>query len=137
MRRFFLAHRKADTDDELAAHLAAARAALLPLSEGRPFEIVLGRDFFASDFKRLGSWEAWAMEVAQGVDYATREPLFHAIVVPPGCPGSRVGAATAHIVRSALLAKKPVCRLMEGCLVRVTTVRQADPNDWRCGFEMG
>lgn len=102
--RFFLAHAKSCNGIELDTWVAAARVLLDRFSKGKPYKLTLGRDHYEARFKQAGSWEAWALEVATGVDYLTRRPVFDAILVPFGY----VGAATATILREAIGATRPV-----------------------------
>ena len=130
MIRVFLAHAKSTTEAEierLAGHLHRALAAY---AQGRPFEIVTGRDYFEERFKECGSWDAWATEVATGVDYVTRRPLFDAIAVP----SLRVGAGTARIVRAALDVDRLVLHFDEGSIQRIRRVSTVDSQDWKSGF---
>ena len=106
---------------------------LTRVSKGQPFSIVLGRDYFFSRFKAAGSWEAWAREIACGVDYLTRAPLFKAILVPHG----PIGAGTAKIVRESLSARKPVFAFDEnGAWAPVRDVVCVDPEDWQSGSRL-
>ena len=130
MIRVFLAHSKGSTVAEierLAGHLSRA---LEVYAQGQPFEIVTGRDYFEERFKECGSWDAWAAEVATGVDYVTRKPLFDAIAVPL----LRVGAGTARIVRAALDADRLVLRFDEGSIQRIRRVSTVYSQDWKSGF---
>jgi hypothetical protein len=131
--RFFLAHAKADSDETLEVRLAQAKAVLEPLSKGKPFEIVLGRDYFAERFKACGSWESWAQEVATGRHYLARDPLFAGILIPAG----PVGAGTAKIVEAALANRRP-CFAFNGSggWAKVLGVRLETPGDWQSGWRL-
>jgi hypothetical protein len=102
--RFFLSHAKSCDGEALEMLVHAASAILDRLSGGKPYDLVLGRAYYDARFKECGSWEAWALEVGQGIDYLTRRPTFTAIMVPAGL----IGAATVKIIEAALRARRPV-----------------------------
>ena len=130
MIRVFLAHSKGSTVAEIERLAGRLSRALEVYAQGQPFEIVTGRDYFEERFKECGSWDAWAAEVATGVDYVTRKPLFDAIAVP----SLRVGAGTARIVRAALDADRLVLRFDEGSIQRIRRVSTVYSQDWKSGF---
>jgi hypothetical protein len=130
-RRFFLALAKGEEDPD--AKLKSAHEAVKRFAQGKPYAITLARTFWEAEFKRCGSWEAYAREVACGVDYMTREALFHAILVPAG----RIGAATRRIVEHAIEIGKPVFAFhADGKVARVVRVTCEDPKDWQTGYKM-
>ncbi len=129
--RFFLAHAKSCDDEELERLTSACSALLDRLSGGKPFDLILGRVHYEARFRACGSWEAWCDEVATGVDYTTRAPIFAAIFIPV----DPLGAATAAIVRKAIAANRPCFAFDgEGRAARVTGVRTVDSKDWKGGF---
>jgi hypothetical protein len=131
--RFFLAHAKSCDDEELDQLVAACSALLDRLSGGKPFNLVLGRAYYEERWKAAGSWEAWTDEIAMGLDYATRAPLFAAIFIPAG----PVGAATAAIIRKAIVVGRPCFAFdAEGKSARVTGVRTVDSKNWQGGFRL-
>jgi hypothetical protein len=131
--RFFLAHAKSCDDEELDRLVGACSSILDRISGGKPFDLVLGRAYYEARFKACGSWAAWTDEVAMGLDYATREPLFAAIFVPAG----PLGAATAAIVRKACVTGRPCFAFDgEGKSARVTDVRTVDAKNWQGGFTL-
>ena len=129
-RRFFLAHSK--RDNAIEERIAQARLAVDPLSKGKPYTIVAGRDFFNERFKEAGSWPAWTSLVATGVDFATRVPLFHAILVPMG----DIGAGTAEIVKKSIEAGKPVLAFKDQVVFKVTGVVHEVADDWAAGYRL-
>jgi len=135
--RAFLAHSKGDDEMRVSQLRDDIRSALERISAGRrAVEVVTGRDFYLTDFSRLGSWEAFAREVAGGIHYLTREPLFSVIVVPD----ERIGAATQSIVKCALGIAKPVVRWHAGDFVKVNGVVQVSrdmKNGWLVQSEAG
>jgi len=132
-RRFFLAHPKSDRAETIAERLVLAHAVVSKVAAGRPFTIVAGRDYFEERFKAAGSWEAWAYEVAAGVSYQTREPLFDVILVP----SFTCGAGTAKILQMALSARKP-CFVFDGQarVARILAARRVDAGDWKTGWRV-
>lgn len=130
--RFFLAHSKACTDADLDELVADASKILDRLADGRAFAITLGREFYEARFKACGSWEAWCAEVATGVEYGSRSPLFKAILVPD----SPIGAATARIVEAALGVKKTVIAFKGTTARRISRVVRVDAKDWKTGWVM-
>jgi hypothetical protein len=130
--RFFLAHAKSCTDADLDELIVDASKILDRLADGRAFNVTLGREFYEARFKACGSWEAWCNEVATGVEYGSRSPLFKAILVPDG----GIGAATAKIVEAALGAKKPVIAFKGKEARRVVGITRVDAKDWVHGWRM-
>ena len=131
--RFFLAHAKSTSDVELECLSGAAQRILAGVSKGNPFSLVLARDYFNSRFKASGSWESWTREVAAGVNYLDRSPIFTAILVPAG----PIGAGTAKIVEHALAARKPVFVFTEdGKCQPVRRVETRDREDWQTGYAL-
>lgn len=96
--RFFLAHAKSCGDGEIARLVAICHVFLASGAAGRPYDLVTGRAYYEARFADCGSWDAWCVEVAAGVDYLTRKPTFVAILVPAG----PIGAGTAKIVAHAI-----------------------------------
>jgi hypothetical protein len=132
--RFFLAHAKSDDDDRLDQLISSLSGLLDKLSHGKPFDLTLGRAYFEERFKAAGSWEAWALEIAQGVDPILRTPLFTAIFVPAG----PVGAATARIVEFAVRGAppRPVFTFdLEGRSARVVGVKKV-ADSWQVGWRL-
>ena len=130
--RFFLAHAKSDEGERLIALISAAHMAISRVANGKPYTLTTGRDFFEQHFKRLGSWAAWATEVATGFEYLTRRPHFDAILVPAG----RVGAGTAAIVEKALAISKPVYAYQGEKSARVVGVSCESKKDWQTGYKL-
>jgi hypothetical protein len=132
--RFFLAHPKSFDDDALEDVASIAHQVLRSFSSGAEFELVLGRDYFNSRFKICGSWNAWIHEVAWGVQYLTRQPIFRAVLVP--ATGS-IGAGTARIVEESLQARKTVVAFNRRALCRrVVGVETVDREDFKGGFRL-
>jgi hypothetical protein len=131
--RFFLAHAKSCNDEELERLVGACSALLDRLSNGKPFDLVLGRTYYEERFKACGSWAAWTDEIAMGLDYATRAPIFAAIFVPAG----PIGAATAAIVRKARVTGRPCFAFDgEGRMSKIADVRTVDAKNWQGGFRV-
>lgn len=131
--RFFLAHSKSADDAELDRLVTACSSLLDRFAKGGPFDLVLGRAYFEARFKELGSWAAWTAEVATGVDYVTRAPIFTAIFVP----AAPIGAGTRAIVSAALGIQKPVFAFDDGGKsARVVAVKVKDAKDWQTGTRL-
>jgi len=130
--RFFLAHSKGCNDADLEELVADASKILDRLADGRAFNITLGREFYEARFKACGSWDAWCAEVATGIEYGSRSPLFKAILVPDG----GIGAATARIVEAALSAKKTVIAFKGTAARRIARVVRVDAKNWVNGWIM-
>jgi hypothetical protein len=131
--RAFLAHAKGVSPDAIEEMIQRTLAALRPVAHGRKVVITSGLVDWEAHFARCGSWEAWQRDVAQGIDYLTREPRYHTIVVP----SPRVGKATAAIVEGFLYTGKPALLLLESGELSVITecVRVAE-RDWQQGWEV-
>jgi hypothetical protein len=131
--RFFLAHAKSCTDEELDRLVKVLSKILDSASGGKPFDVVLARAYFEARFKACGSWEAWTAEVATGVDHITRSPLFRAIWVPAG----PIGAGTARIVEKACGGGRAVFAFWNyGRYARVQRVIERDRGDWKTGWHL-
>ena len=87
---------------------------------------------FAANMARLGGWDAWETNVATGVRYTDRQPLFHAVVLTD----IEFGKATASIVRQALAAHKLVMFIEPQTydLSRVGQVVTIDDSNWKTGW---
>lgn len=114
--RVFLAHPKALSDEEIDALRDQTHAQLSAVLTDRTVVVTPGRDEHAATFRRAGTWDAWARDVARGVEYGTGEARYHAFVVAPD-PG--VGRATEGIIRHALAAGKPILLLAARGFTRV------------------
>lgn len=131
--RFFLAHSKACADDDLERLVTDASVILDRLAQGQAYNLVLARTWFEARFKACGSWEAWNTEVAQGIDYHSRSPLFRAILIPDG----PIGRATAQIAELAIAAHRPVIAFGPGGAARrVRGVVCVDRENWKSGWRM-
>jgi hypothetical protein len=106
--RVFLAHPKALGDTEIDALRDQTHAHLSAVLTDRTVIVTPGRDEHAATFRRAGTWDAWARDVARGVEYGTGEARYHAFVV---APSADIGRATEGIIRHALAAGKPVLLL--------------------------
>lgn len=130
--RFFLAHAKSASAEDLERYVHDCSAILDRLAQGQTYDLVLARAYWEARFKACGSWAAWCAEVASGMDPATRNPLFRAIMVPLG----PVGAATAKIVEGALVAHRHVILFDGQDARRVTRISCLDPKDWKGGWKV-
>jgi hypothetical protein len=131
--RVFVAHRKDDALD-LGALKAEIQQALDAEAKGRrTVKVTLGREDYLARSSSLGSWAAWIRDVATGLDYVTREPRFHAYVVPD----ERIGKATAEIIGAALNLRKPVLRwLGDGAFRPISLVQKVAPRDFKSGWQI-
>lgn len=130
--RAFLAHAKSDTDEEIQSATDRSRNALREIAKGKTVVVTTGRDDYQRHMSRCGSWDAWARDVGQGIDYISREPRYHTIVVP----SERCGAATANIVKVALSVGRPVLRLDGTKLTKVARVVQVAARDFKTGWRV-
>jgi hypothetical protein len=130
--RAFLANAKGDAPDAIDDMVTRAALALRLIAHGRPVVVVSGFDDYQRHAARCGSWDAWCRDVAQGIDYLSREPRYHAIVLP----SSRVGAATAKIVEIAFFVGKPVLLLDGKNLSQAKTITKVAERDWQKGWEV-
>lgn len=104
----FLAHPKALDDETIDALCERTRALLSAALPDRAVRVVPGRDDYNATFRRAGTWNAWARDVACGIEYGTGAPRYSVLVV---APDASVGKATETILRLALQAGKPVLLL--------------------------
>jgi len=133
--KFFLAH-PASYDDEAIARFRAQLERLTPATVETFRTITVARDDFEKRCRdRMGgNWQAWAEEVASGVDYRSRQPLFDVIVVAEGL----LGRITAVLVNAACAAGKPVFQLSAdgSALTRVARAICPEGRDKRNQWEV-
>lgn len=131
--RAFLAHSKGDDAMKIADLRARVWKILEAASAGRnPVAVIPGRDDFEENFKRCGSWDAWARDVVERIDHATRDPVYSAIVVTDW----RVGAATARIVEAALRHGTRIFALNGANLVPIKSIEVLSDGNFRMGWEV-
>lgn len=130
--RVFHALRKGASPQEAQTLRTEIRESLRKLVPDLNVLVVSGEDDFNENMARLGGWDAWEHDVATGVNYADRQPRFHAIILTD----TEFGKATASITRQALTASKLVMfydsRTAE--LHRVEKVMTLDENNWKTGW---
>lgn len=134
--RVFIAHSKQDGDAylDVAKERIATTLKNAAIAQGKmvTIECVLGRDDHVENFKRAGSWDAWAQDVIDRIDYVTRDPVYAAIVVTSNV----VGAATARIVERALSAARPILLFCDdGTLRPIREIRHVS-SDFKAGWEV-
>lgn len=133
--RVFLAHAKGTTEAAITVMKSTVIRILSERAAGRAhISIVTGFEDWEANFKRAGGWDAWARDVVERVDYATRERVYAAIVVTD----LYLGKATAQIVGCALHAspKLPSFFLNGPKLERIIGVDEVDPNSFRAGWKL-
>lgn len=135
--RAFIAHSKGTDAEALPAlrHqiVAALQREATAAGSDAAITATLGREHHAQHFKRCGSWDAWARDVALGVHPVTRQPVHDLIVVPAG----PVGKATAEIVRYALEARVRVVEYCNGTFRKVKSITALDDQDYKAGWRLG
>lgn len=129
--RIFFANAKGDDANQIESLMALATR-LLVKGTGRDVKMTSGLRDFEANFARTGSWEAWQRDVAQGIDYLSREPRYNGAVVP----GRRVGKATAAILQGFLYTGKPVLLLEADALVVVRECVKVEERNWTTGWEV-
>ncbi len=127
--RFFIAHPKSYSEEEIARLTGAVRAHMQMKQPGVEIVLGSGRDDHAAHFNRLGSWDAWAADVAVGIFFESREPRYHGFVVPEG----PLGKATAQILHAALQAGKPVW-IWDGVSLRIAGEIRQVGTDFKNGW---
>lgn len=130
--RFFLAHPKSMDALEIERVGQAVLHFMQAKQPGMEIVLTSGRDDYDRNFSRCGSWDAWATDVAIGLDYMSREPRYHGFVATDRV----IGAATARIVERALGAAKPVWVWHDDLralvtIGRITRVAQDFKAGWR------
>lgn len=133
--RVFVAHSKQDSDEfiERVREKIALTLQNAAVAQGKIVKIdcVLGRDDHAEHFKRAGSWDAWAVDVVDRVNYITREPEYRAIIVT----NRFVGKATSQIVQRALAMRRPILLFCDDEILRaITRVDAISGGDFKSGW---
>jgi hypothetical protein len=131
--KVFLATPKGALDTEVESAYATVQVKFQQsVPDGVAVSVTRAVDDWTSNFKRCGSWDAWAHDVAAGVDYEFRTPRYNAVV----CTTETVGKATAQIVEHALEAEKMVAVQTNGTVQRVYGVEAIDPENWKAGWHL-
>jgi trans-2-enoyl-CoA reductase len=129
--RVFLAHPKGLSGEEVARMEGAVRAYMKAKQPTLDIEVTTGFADWERHFKRLGSWDAWILDVAKGVDYTTREPRYTHFVVPEGA----MGKATADILSTAMAVGKEVL-IWNGASLRLASSVRKVGEDFRTGWRI-
>ena len=130
--RVFHARRKGAPPQEAAALKLQIQSAVQRSAPELNVVVTSAEEDFAANMARLGGWDAWETNVATGVRYTDRQPLFHAVVLTD----IEFGKATASIVRQALAAHKLVMFIEPQTydLSRVGQVVTIDDSNWKTGW---
>lgn len=130
--RVFHALRKGAPPQEAAALKLQIQSAVQRSAPELNVVVTSAEEDFAANMARLGGWDAWETNVATGVRYTDRQPLFHAVVLTD----IEFGRATASIVRQALAAHKLVMFIEPQTydLSRVGQVVTIDDSNWKTGW---
>ena len=130
--RVFHALRKGAPPQEAAALKLQIQSAVQRSAPELIVVVTSAEEDFAANMARLGGWDAWETNVATGVRYTDRQPLFHAVVLTD----IEFGKATASIVRQALAAHKLVMFIEPQTydLSRVGQVVTIDDSNWKTGW---
>ncbi|MDO8690536.1 MAG: hypothetical protein Q7R39_11100 [Dehalococcoidia bacterium] len=102
--RLFLATPKGmvkETSNAFKATVLAVAQAEIPAAI---IDITTADEEFARSFSQYGGWRIWPSEMGRGLNPITREPLFHAFILP----APYFGTGTAQILKAALAVQKPV-----------------------------
>jgi BMFP domain-containing protein YqiC len=134
--RVFVAHAKSDPDDVIDRIQKKVSETICNAAKASgsdvEIKIFLGRDDFAENFKRCGSWDAWAEDVVNRIDFATRLVVYDAIVVT----NQVIGAATQAIIRSALAAHRPILLFCNDSVLRPIRGVNRVSEDFKAGWEV-
>ena len=124
----FYGHRKGE--DGLAVQEAIEAAAGMLGPEAIVVSGVLDHE---RHYARCGSWNAWAYDVARGVDYSSRKPRYDVFLIPD----MDVGKATRDIINHAIDAGKLVFYWRPGQKAfRVTGVAPNENESWIDGWSL-
>lgn len=134
--RVFVAHSKQDSDAFIEGAKERIETTLrnAAIAQGKAvvIECVLGRDDHAAHFKAAGSWDAWAYDVVDRIDYVTRDPVYAVIVVT----SAAVGAATAKMVERALARTRPILLFCDDSTLRPIRELRHVSSDFKAGWEV-
>lgn len=140
--RIFVAFAKREEPEVVTRVTAEVRtAALARLTAGGVnldtlnVQVISSADAWGKVGMSLGGFDAWASYVAKGLDSLTREPNFHAIVIPWQTPFGYgvLGKATAMIL-AINEGKKPVRAYSDGALYDITGMDEMNPKDFTSGW---
>jgi hypothetical protein len=134
--RAFIAHAKSDGDTYLETVREKVKLTLenAAIAQGKAvvIECVLGRDDHMENFKRAGSWDAWAHDVIDRLDYVTRDPVYAVVIVT----GRLVGKATAQIIERAFGAQRPILLFCDDAILRPVRAINHTSADFAAGWEV-
>ena len=131
--RIFYGARKGAPPHEVEAIVSALRNVVRRTTNELVDPVITtAEDEFNANYARLGGWEGWQREVATGVRFSDRSPLYHTYVVTE----LDFGRATAEILRQALEAGKLVLFFDAGrnALEKIERVIAVDSNNWKSGW---
>ena len=135
MTRLLILHKKTDPIEQIDAWAKQLEA----LAEATPgmskhYSIASAREDYGSKAASAGSFEAWARDVAVGIDPQTRQPRYDWFIV---VGNGSMGKITAQIVKLALQRSAPVYWLgPDGICRKVAKVEWAG-GQWKDGRSVG
>ena len=131
--RIFYGARKGAPPHEVDVIIASMRDAIQRTTNYLVDPVITpAEDDFNANYARLGGWEGWQREVATGVRFSDRTPLYHTYVVSE----LDFGRATSEILRQALEAGKLVLFFDadRNVLEKIERVLAVDSNNWKSGW---
>jgi hypothetical protein len=144
MYRIFLAHAKAMSELAVDAACSAVWEVLSAKNTDLDIVVISARADHAARALSCGGWDPWCKSISDVLDPISREPRFHAVVVPRGpfddpCGDCvSVGRATAAICKYAVAAGRPVYvfDVSERVVLPAKGAETVDAEDWLLGWRI-
>lgn len=140
--RVFVAHAKSMEDAVIETTCAAVKRLLAEKNPELEIEVTSARDDYTARALTCGGWDRWCESIGDIIDLFSREPRFHAVVIPRAtqdCDRTvAIGRATAAICKAVAAADRPlfVFDPIAPALFPVWGVRTTDAEDWRAGWRI-
>ena len=135
MTRIIILHKKTDPIEQIDAW-AKQLEALAEATSGMKglYTITSAREDHAARSGNAGSFEAWARDVAVGIDPQTRQPRYDWFIV---VGNGSMGKITAQIVKMALERNAPVYWLGPDAICRKVEKVEWAGGQWKDGWSVG
>jgi hypothetical protein len=140
--RVFVAHAKSMSESDIETTCAAVKRLLTEKNVNLEIVVTSARDDYTARALQCGGWDRWCESIFDVIDVFTREPRFHAVVVPRTAGGEDrsvvVGRATAAICKVATMTEHPVL-VFEPSTETICPAQGAqtlDAENWQAGWRI-
>jgi hypothetical protein len=140
--RVFVAHPRSMEEAVIETTCAAVQQLLAEKNVDLEVAVTSARDDYSARSLACGGWDRWCNSISDVVDLFTREPRFHAVVVPRApldCDRTvTIGRATAVICKAIVSVDRPllVFDFDARALFPAWGVRTIDADNWKAGWRI-